>query len=366
MAHLTDKKEILKELRERLDRNPIGLPEDINIYEILSILFTNEEAMLAARFPLEPVSLEQLGLITKRPVADVKAFLDSMLKKGLVLESKKRGQSRYMLSMALVGFFEFIFMRTNQALPMKRLAELIHEYRLGTKFTEELFNPSTPRARALIYESALPETKTEVLTFELATELVKEAGRGGLTKCYCRHETDHLDQACGYPIDDICVSLGTASDFLIERGFARRAAIAEILEKLSMAKELGLMHTCDNVKQNVAFICNCCGCCCCFLAGITKHRLPHAVLTTNYLADINKNSCVGCGECIERCQIGAIKLSENEVPVAEVDLDFCLGCGVCTGFCRQKAISMQERQRKIIPPATMSELMLRLKQDRGK
>jgi len=51
MAHLMVKKELLKELRGRLNHNPIGLPEDVHVYEILSILFTNEEAMLASMFP---------------------------------------------------------------------------------------------------------------------------------------------------------------------------------------------------------------------------------------------------------------------------------------------------------------------------
>lgn len=251
---------------------------------------------------------------------------------------------------------------------MKKLAELIHDYRLGPKFSKELFNPSTPRARALLYETIVPEIKTEILTFELATELIKEAGRGGLTNCYCRHEAQHLNQACDNPVKDTCISLGTAADFLIERierGFSRKASVSEILEKLSLSKELGLIHTCDNVRHNVAFICNCCGCCCCFLAGITKHKLPNAVLTTNYIATI-EHTCISCGECIKRCQVGAIEYNETNKTVVDIDTERCLGCGVCASFCSQKAILMLKRKEKIIPPANMTELMMRLRQDRGK
>jgi len=366
VGHLANKNEFLVKLRERLDRNPIGLPEDINVYEILSILFTNEEAYLASKFPLDPATLEDLQVVTNIPPGQLKELLSAMLKKGLVLETKKRGQPRFMLSMALVGFFEFIFMRTNQSLPMKKLAELIHDYRLGPKFSKELFNPTTPRARALLYETVVPEIKTEILTFELAAELIKEAGRGGLTNCYCRHEAQHLNQACDNPVEDICISLGTAADFLIERGFARKASISEILEKLSLAKELGLIHTCDNVRHNVAFICNCCGCCCCFLAGITKHQLPNAVLTTNYIATIDENICIGCSECIKSCQVEAIKYNEINTDVTNIDTERCLGCGACVNFCEQNAIQMVKRKERILPPANMSELMIRLKQDRGK
>ncbi len=46
MGHLTGKEEILRQLRERLDKNPIGLPENTSLYEILSILFTEKEAEL--------------------------------------------------------------------------------------------------------------------------------------------------------------------------------------------------------------------------------------------------------------------------------------------------------------------------------
>jgi hypothetical protein len=44
MGHLTGKEEILKQLRERLHKNPIGLPEHTSIYEILSVLITEKEA----------------------------------------------------------------------------------------------------------------------------------------------------------------------------------------------------------------------------------------------------------------------------------------------------------------------------------
>ena len=51
MGHIAGKEEILKQLRKRLHQNPIGLPEHPSVYEILSILFTDKEAEVGAKFP---------------------------------------------------------------------------------------------------------------------------------------------------------------------------------------------------------------------------------------------------------------------------------------------------------------------------
>ena len=51
MGHLAGKEEILKQLRGRLHQNPVGLPEHASVYEILSILFSDKEAEVGAKFP---------------------------------------------------------------------------------------------------------------------------------------------------------------------------------------------------------------------------------------------------------------------------------------------------------------------------
>jgi hypothetical protein len=119
MGHLTGKEDILRKLRERLDKNPIGLPEHTSIYEILSILFTEKEAELGAKFPFGVVGIEELQKATGKDRDELEEILQGMMKKGLVVAVKKDGQVQYMLSAAFVGFFEFTFMRTNESLPMK-------------------------------------------------------------------------------------------------------------------------------------------------------------------------------------------------------------------------------------------------------
>ena len=363
MGHLAGKEEILEQLRKRLDKNPIGLPEHTSIYEILSILFTEEEAEVGAGFPLGVVALEDLQEAVKKDKEELEGILKGMMKKGLVVTSSKDGTTKYLLSAAFVGFFEFTFMRANESLPMKRLAKLMHAYKNTPEFIQEFFSPGTSRGRTYVYGDNLPKVKSEVLRFDEAAEQIKMAGRGSLTKCYCRHEAWHLGQNCSAPIDDICMTLGNASDFVVKQGFAKRASVEELLDALKKAEDYGLVHIGDNVLSQTTFICNCCGCCCGFLQGITQQHLKHAVTTTNYIASLNKEECNGCEICADHCQIKAIKM-EGDYPV--VNEEFCIGCGVCAHFCPSGAMRMAEREKKVIPPKNFKDLMIRLMEEKGR
>jgi MinD superfamily P-loop ATPase len=55
-------------------------------------------------------------------------------------------------------------------------------------------------------------------------------------------------------------------------------------------------------------------------------------------AFVNKDGCIRCGICEERCRFGAIDLEDLEVnPI------LCEGCGVCEASCPEDAISLEER-----------------------
>ena len=363
MGHLAGKEEVLKALRKRLHQNPVGLPEHVSVYEILSILFTEKEAEVGSKFPLGLVTLEDIENSVGVKGEELRGILKGMMSKGLVIASRRNGETRYLLSMGMTGFFEFTFMRTSETLPLKRLAELMHSYREVPEFVKEFFGTGTSRGRSYVYGDVLPEVKSEILRFQDASEYIKMAGRGSLSKCYCRHEAWHLGKNCSAPIDDICMTLGNSSDFLVEQGFGRRASVDELLDTLKKAEDFGLVHVGDNVLDQTTFICNCCGCCCGFLQGITRHHLKHAVTTTNFIARPDPEECSGCEECMDHCQIKAIRM-EKELPI--VDEEFCLGCGVCAHFCPTGAMRMEEREKKIIPPKTFKDLMLRMMKEKGR
>ncbi len=373
MGHLTlAKNEVYQALAQRLDKNPVGAPLNPTLMEILYILYSETQAMIGSMFPMGMASLDQLAALTGLNAIELEEHLNSMADKGLVIDFSRNGVSYYMLSPLVVGFFEYTFMRVNHALPMLELAQLFHAYHNEPGVVQEFFGSSTKFFQTMAYENFMPEdVETEILSYEKASQIIRDSGGGSLTMCYCRHQAAHLGtKKCDAPIDDVCTSLGNASEWLIKRGFARPASVDELLRVLDKTEQLGLVHMADNVQRNPAYICHCCGCCC----GVLKAAKEHRFLTTqpsNFIPQINEDLCNGCGTCVKNCHIEAIQVTER-VPgdkksrKATVIADLCLGCGVCVKSCKQNALTLVQRKTIYIPPMNKKEQMLRIALDKGK
>ena len=125
MGHLLSSKSSLIPLIDRLNLYPIGLVDSEKLREILAILFTEQEAFIASKFPLEEATLDELSRLTNMEASILQPQLESMANKGLVMDLPYSGTTYYLLMPGLIGFMEFTFMRNRTDLPMKKLAALM-------------------------------------------------------------------------------------------------------------------------------------------------------------------------------------------------------------------------------------------------
>jgi len=62
--------------------------------------------------------------------------------------------------------------------------------------------------------------------------------------------------------------------------------------------------------------------------------------------EIVPTRCKGCGLCIEKCPVRALKFSQTlglfATPTPEVDLEKCIACGNCRRFCPDGAINIEK------------------------
>lgn len=353
MSHIVGKS-AYKSLEERINKYPQGAPPSKTLYKILSILFSEKEAAYVAQLPIRPFTVKKAAKVWKMDEVRTEKLLNRLAGRALLLDMDNHGVKQFMLPPPMAGFFEFSMMRIRNDIDQKLLGELFYQYlNVEEDFVKELFlSTETRLGRVFVQEGVLTnENEVQILDFERASHIIKSSEHIGISTCYCRHKMHHVGRACDAPMD-ICMTFGNAAASLIKYNYARRVEASEGIELLHQAYESNLVQCGENVREDVTFICNCCGCCCEAMVAAKKFGMLHPVQTTNYIPKINDNTCTKCGKCAKACPIGAIEMvtDENGAKTMKINEEICLGCGVCVRNCSKNSILLKRRKEKIITP----------------
>ncbi len=372
MSHTTLKSGYT-ELVDRLNRFPQGAPPSESLYKILQMLFSEREAGLVALLPIKPFTAEQASRAWKMNLTKTRKVLDELSSRAILLDMEQHGQTTYVLPPPMAGFFEFSMMRVRDDVDQQVLSELFHQYlNVEEEFIRALFvNGETQLGRTFVQEPMLSEDNAlHVLDYERASEIIQTASHRGVGTCYCRHKMSHLDCACLAPMD-ICMTFGGTAQSLTRHGYAREIDAKEGMDLLQEAYENGLVQFGENVRQDVSFICNCCGCCCEAMTAARRFGVLNPIHTTNFLPAVDETYCNGCGKCVTACPIEAMSLVSTNDPhhpkmkKAKVDENVCLGCGVCVRECDKGSLSLRERAQRVITPVNSVHRVVMMAVERG-
>jgi len=162
----------------------------------------------------------------------------------------------------------------------------------------------TPQLRTIpVRQSITPQL--EVMSYEKAEEMVWDKKRAVVAPCICRRERKIMGEGCEKP-EDACLVFGMGAVYYQRNGFGRAIDRQEVLDILKTADKAGLVLQPGNSKD-IANICCCCGCCCAILKNMKLHPRPAELVLSAFLAEIHTESCTGCGVCVKRCQMDALR-----------------------------------------------------------
>ncbi len=355
-------------LQQRLDRAPQGAPLSKSLFDILQILFTDEEAELVSVLPINFVTKEKAAKIWNKTPNEAEKILDTLASKGLMLDGCQKEMRTYILAPPMAGFFEFSLMRTDGKFDRKILSELYHQYiNEEDDFLFAIFDTQTPIDRVFVQEETIKEEDHSiVLDYERATQVIETASCITVGTCYCRHKMEHLGKACEQP-QEVCLTFNGAAKSLSKHGIAKEISKEEARKILDQCVDAGLVQIGDNVRESVAWICNCCGCCCEAIVAYKKLGFSPEIYS-NFTPEIISEDCTGCGICVKKCPVDAITLITTVAnrKIAQINYDRCFGCGVCARSCNKNAIQMNRREDLMYTPKDAFNRGVHMAIDQGK
>jgi Pyruvate/2-oxoacid:ferredoxin oxidoreductase delta subunit len=272
-------------------------------------------------------------------------IMNAMAARGTVQTYRGRGkEDRYALLPSAKGWFDTPYWSGKETDDTRRLAPLWLTYR-EEAFGAEVARGDMPIFRVVPVGRALKHDP-EILPFEDLRPRIKAQSFAVVSFCPCRQMKNAVGQGCGHSLE-VCFSFGSMARYLADQGMGREVSIKETLEIARACEEEGLAHCVENIDGYLGTLCNCCGCCCLFID--TKKRLGfNALAPSSGFAKVDEGACTGCANCIDRCPMDAITLS-NHGP-AMVDAQLCIGCGLCSAHCPEKAVMLMPREPVNHPP----------------
>lgn len=333
-------------LARRLDMLPQGFPPSADGVELvmLSKLFSPEEAELASHLRITPETADQVAERTGGDRAETKKLLKSMTRRGLIGVEKIKGGLGFHIIPFAVGIYE------NQGDTLNReVSELFeHYYRqvLGTALTVEPY-----QHRAIPINESV-QSEGSIRPYESVTKIVDSAQAWGVVDCICRKQKALIGEGCDHPLD-VCLQLSPTPGAFDGASSITVLSREEAMATLKRAADAGLVHSVNNTKKDVWYICNCCTCSCGIMRGIVDLGLASVMAHSGFINQVDEDLCIQCGDCVDHCPFKALHLEESLV----VDELRCAGCGVCNPSCPEGALHLVLRKEAelVDPPENNNE-----------
>lgn len=293
-------------------------------YRTLDTVVTDEMAEVALHLEIrKPKSVEEIARLCGKPAEEVEKVLSKMAVDGVVRLECVNGVDNYYLELFVPGVMEYMVANKENVKKYPQIAECFEEYtrRLGGLMAGNI-PVGLGVMRVIPIESAV-EGDTRRASYEEIEELINKHESFSVTDCACRTSMRIIGQGCGHTVEDMCIQLGSAAEFYIRTGRGKRITKEQAIDTCKRAEKEGLIHSIPNLSGpgKALAICNCCGCSCFGLRNANLYRNPDWS-RSNYVAVVDRDKCVACGECVESCQVNALRLGQNlctktPIPVPE-------------------------------------------------
>lgn len=284
----------------------------------LAGVITDEMAEVALAMKVRvPASAQEIAKKCGKSLERTEELLQEMSVIGLLEYNWENADrhKQYILPMFVPGCAEFMNMNREQVETHPEIARFFNEM---SRLPLEKVTPMVPLGGAGIgmhvipVEKAIPAEQKSVSIEHISHWLKKYEGKYAVGDCSCRRSRRIQGEGCGHLEEDMCIGVGDMADYLVETGKGRYIEIDEVMALLQRAEDNGLVHQITNIdgEDKIFAICNCCVCSCYALRTSQLFNTPN-MSRSAFIAKVEEDKCVACGQCVEYCPAGAVKLGQK-------------------------------------------------------
>lgn len=345
-----------------------NLPESEYLLPLLKLRMTESEAEFLLKIPFMPQTLEQLQPLTGLDQPELKALLDDLSLRGLIMNITGSKGTKYLLQDAFFWFYRMPGYQGNKDDFNKAISPLLNKY-YKESMAMDVHNHQHKGLRTIPIQTGVKDVKT-VMPFEDVQTIIDSSRFVSVSTCSCRHRKnlDPDEESCKFETRT-CLHLDLLGKYLVQNGNGEEISKQEAFEIARHCADEGLVHGVSNTVNGIDTICNCCSCCCAFIGTgiilpetITKGHQP-----SNYIAARDSDKCKKCGLCAKRCPMKALTLIQTDTH--EKDIVFsakrCIGCGVCAHKCPTGALRLARKTQEEKYPDNIIDFVQKMLADRG-
>ena len=289
------------------------------------------EVLMAIKGVMKINLLGNIARRAKMPKEQARDLLHELTEIGLLVQVTvpKTKVEIYLQPLYTPGVFEFMLLNEKFC---RAHPEVAYAFEQHATDSQEEHAMNTPMGagimRVIPVESAIPAEAQQIDNEKCSMYIEKNEGHLCVLPCQCRRVRKLMGEGAGDLDEGFCLFMGHPADMFIRLGRGKAVTKQEAYDLIKHVEDVGCVHQITTLENGQTFaICNCQPESCLAL-GVTQYYNTPKTAQSNYVAEIDREKCVACGQCTDKCANNAIKMGQKlctkepvEYPVAELPDD---------------------------------------------
>ena len=316
-------RENLIRMCEKINDGHYKITPDCAEYKVFEQWITDEQiAVMLSLTSMKPAFVPLIARKAGMSVKRTKEILHELTDIGLVVQVvvPKVGLEIYLLPPYTPGIYEFLLINEKFCIAHPEIAYAFHQHATTSQIEHA---PNTPMGagimRVIPVESAIPAEAKQIDNERCSKYIEDNEGHLSVTPCQCRRVRRMMGEGSGDLDEGLCIFMGHVADMFNRTGKGRPVTVAEAKELVAKCDARGCVHQITTLHQGETFaICNCMPESCLAL-GVSQYYNTPETSKSNYVAEINQEKCVACGQCTDRCANNAIQMGQKLCAITPIE-----------------------------------------------